>query len=345
MSLRNKRFPEMGKLNDLREPTGEECSEMKKTGRLVRDSLTDNLYRITSFFIYLIFQSFACVLNLLPLELALGVGRCLGRLAFGVVQGRRKVALKNLQIAFGQEKSMAELEEIAKRAFTNLGMTLVEFFRMPRLRMNYYDRYARVEGWDRLNRALKDGKGVIALTFHFGNWEMPSLGASFFGYPIVALAQSVRNPWIDRYIMRTRQAAGVTILPKRQITREVINHLREGKIVAIFVDQRERKKSRVMAEFFGKKAPTTPSPVVFSLRTGAPMIPLFTIREHTSHHHVIIGEPLFLKTTGDMQRDLEENTRSYMRILENMIRKYPDQYFWLHNRWGGKKRTTRHRRR
>lgn len=302
-------------------------------------------YRMRSYSIYLILRVFAYFLNLLPLEWALGMGRCLGRLAFGVVTERRRVALENLQTAFGREKSPQELEEIARKAFSNLGMTLIEFLRMPKLRVDHYHRYGRVEGWEHLDRALKAGKGVIALTFHFGNWEMPGLGASFFGYPIVALAQRIRNPWIDRYVRRTRKAAGVTILPKRDVSRQVINCLRQGKIVAIFVDQRERKKSQVLVDFFGKKASTTPSPVVFSLRTGAPMIPLFTIREDNSHHRVIIGSPLIPKTTGDMERDLERNTETYTKILENMIRKYPDQYFWIHNRWGGKKRRAHRRRR
>jgi KDO2-lipid IV(A) lauroyltransferase len=201
-----------------------------------------------------------------------------------------------------------------------------------------------VDGWHHVDRALEGGRGVIALTFHFGNWELPGLGAAFFGYPIVALAQRIHNPWLDRYVRRTRAGTGVTILPKRRVSQHVIRHLREGKIVAIFVDQRERQKSQVMVDFFGKKAATTPSPVVFSLRTGAPMVPLFTVREGHSHHRVIIEAPLFPRTTGDMERDLEENTEAYTKILERMVRKYPDQYFWLHNRWGGKKRrNSRHR--
>jgi KDO2-lipid IV(A) lauroyltransferase len=298
-----------------------------------------------SFFIYVVLRAFGEFLNILPLEFALWIGRCLGDLAYGIVRDRRRVALQNLQIAFGREKSPRELDEIARKNFSNLGMNLIEFLRMPRLGLDYYHRYGRVEGWEHVDQAMKDGRGVIALTFHFGNWEMPSLGASLFGYPVVALAQRIRNPWVDRYVKRTREAAGVTILPKREVTQRVINELRQGRIVGIFVDQRERKKSRVMVDFFGKKAPTTPSPVVFSLRTGAPMIPLFTVRENNSHHHVIIGMPIMPESTGDIERDLQKGTETYTRILEDMIRKYPDQYFWLHNRWEGKKRRARRRRR
>jgi len=296
---------------------------------------------MTSYATYLILQAFTFVLNTLPLVWALWIGRCLGRVAFTVVRSRRNVALRNLQTAFGREKSSRELETVAKKTFSNLGMTLVEFLRMPRLGMSYYQRYARVEGWDHLRRALEGGNGVIALTFHFGNWELPGLGASFFGYPIVALAQRIHNPWIDRYVRRTRKATGVTILPKRKVTQQVIKHLRQGKIVAIFVDQRERTKSQVFVDFFGKRASTTPSPVIFSLRTGAPMIPLFTVREKNTCHRVIIGAPLVPKTTGDTDKDLSTNTEAYTKILEGMIRKHPDQYFWLHNRWGAKKRRPR----
>jgi KDO2-lipid IV(A) lauroyltransferase len=298
-----------------------------------------------AFLTYLTLQAIAFLLNLLPLEWALWIGRSLGQAAFWLVPGRRRVALRNLETAFQHEKTPRELEEIAFRTFANLGMTFVEFLRMPALHVDYYHSHSRVEGWNHLNRALEAGRGVIALTFHFGNWEIAGLGASFFGYPIAALAQRVRNPWMDRYIKKTREAGGVTILPKRGVSRQVIDHLRRGEIVAIFVDQRERKKSQVLVDFFGKKASTTPSPVVFSLRTGAPMIPIFTIRERNSHHHVIIGEPIVPETTGDMAQDLQRNTEAYTRVLESMVRKYPDQYFWLHHRWGDKKRKARRRRR
>jgi len=129
-----------------------------------------NRYGITSYFIYVVLQVFTYLLNLLPLEWVLWIGRCLGRLAFSVVRSRRRVALKNLQSAFGREKSPQELEEIGRNTFSNLGMTFVEFLRMPRLHMAYHHRYVRVEGWGHLERALEAGKGVIALTFHFGNW-------------------------------------------------------------------------------------------------------------------------------------------------------------------------------
>ncbi|NIQ37814.1 MAG: hypothetical protein GTN81_04400 [Proteobacteria bacterium] len=300
---------------------------------------------MTSYVSYLFLRCLSYMLNILPLELALWIGRTMGRLAYRVVGSRRRLALRNLKIAFGLEKTPEERAEIAKSTFSNLGMILVEFLRMPKLRIDYHHRYARIEGREHLEQAIKQGKGVIALTFHFGNWEIPALGASFFGYPIVALAQRISNPWIDRYVRRTREAAGVRILPKRNVSQEVIDSLRQGKIVAIFVDQRERKKSRVTVDFFGEKAPVTPSPVVFSLRTGAPMIPLFTIRERKSHHHVIIGSPLFPKMTGELDRDLETNTEAYTKILERMVRDYPDQYFWLHNRWGRKQRRIRRRRR
>jgi KDO2-lipid IV(A) lauroyltransferase len=296
---------------------------------------------MTSYATYLMLQVFTFALNALPLVWALWIGRCLGRMAFTVVRSRRTVALRNLQTAFGQEKSYRELESLAKRTFSNLGMTLVEFLRMPRLGMSYYQRYVRVEGWEHLSKALEGGAGVIALTFHFGNWELPSLGANFFGYPIVALAQKIHNPWIDGYVRRTRKATGIKILPKRRVTQQVIHHLRQGKIVALFVDQRERSQSQVGVDFFGKKAPSTPSPVIFSLRTGAPMMPLFTVREKHIRHRVIIGPSLAPKTTGDTERDLLINTEAYTKILETMIRRYPDQYFWLHNRWGAKKRRSR----
>ena len=254
---------------------------------------------MTSYATYLVLQGTTLCLNMLPLSVALWIGRCLGRMAFTLVRSRRTVALSNLQTAFGREKSSQEIENIARRTFANQGMTLVEFLRMPRLGMNYYHRYARVEGWEHMNRALEGGKGVIALTFHFGNWELPGLGASFFGFPIVALAQRIHNPWIDRYVRRTRRLTGVTILPKRRVTQQVIKHLRQGKIVAIFVDQRERTKSQVLVDFFGKRASTTPSPVIFSLRTGAPMIPLFTVREKLLSRDV---EGLTALYDGEIQR-------------------------------------------
>ena len=251
------------------------------------------------------------------------------------------MALENLQVAFGKEKSERERRAIAQRAFQNLGMMAVEFFRIPRMDVETFKKRVTIEGLERALRLLEKGKGVLLLLSHFGNWEMMGIMSKLIGDSIMVLAKPMKkNMRMDQYITEIRNAAGLEVVSSIKAGRTVIKALSKNRVVGILIDQRAKRSEGVWADFFGKKAPTTPGLAVLAMKTGAPVVPVFMVRNGFGKHRLIIQEPLELVHTGDIKKDAETNTQLFNHTLESMIRQYPDQWFWVHRRWERKKRVS-----
>ncbi len=292
-----------------------------------------------SFLIYWVLRAFSLFVNLLPEGFALWWGRRLGSMFFHLDWERRKVALDNLQIAFGDEKSQKELLAIARRAFQNLGMMAVEFFRIPKMNVEAFRKRVKIEGLEAALGLLGKGKGVLLLLSHFGNWEMMGIMSKLIGNSIMVIAKPMKkNNRVDQFITKIRSAAGLEVVSSIKASRTVIKALSQNRVVGILIDQRAKRSEGIWADFFGKKAPTTPGLAVLAMKTGAPVVPVFMVRNGFGKHRLIIQESLELVRTGDIKKDVEANTQLFNHTLESMIRQYPDQWFWVHRRWERKKR-------
>jgi KDO2-lipid IV(A) lauroyltransferase len=291
---------------------------------------------------YLLLRIFSFVINLLGEGVALRMGRQFGRAAFLLDRDHRNVALDNLHTAFGREKSEEELKGIARKTFQNLGMMAIEFFRMDRMSIADYQSRVEVQGLDRALDLLKMKKGVLLLASHFGNWEMMGFMSKVIGHPITVIAKPVKkNRWVDHWITGLRERAGLVVIAPQQAARKAIRALSENRAVGVLIDQRAKRTEGVWADFFGKKAPTTPGLAVMALRSGAPVLPVFMVRDGDRGHRLLIQEPLELIRTGDLKKDVEANTVLFNQVLESMIRRYPDQWFWVHRRWERKAKPKR----
>ncbi len=295
--------------------------------------------------LYLLIRVFGFFINLLPENLALWIGRQLGRLMYCIDFEHRKIAIENLSIAFGQEKSEEERRSIARKCFENLGMMAIEFFRIPRMDLDTYQKKVSVEGLEQALKVLEEGRGALLLLGHFGNWELMALMSQVIHRPILAIAKLIKNnPWLERWIIESREKIGLQIIPPKNATPRVLTALSNNQIVAILFDQRGKRSRGIWADFFGRKVPTTPGLAVMALRSGAPVIPVFMVREKFDQHRLIIKEPLPLIQTGDFQQDVEANTQLFNQVLESIIRQYPEQWLWIHRRFERKsKRRTKDR--
>jgi KDO2-lipid IV(A) lauroyltransferase len=292
---------------------------------------------------YLVIKAFSFLINLLPEGLAFGLGARMGRLTYYLDRGHRKAALENLDLAFGREKSKEEIRAIARKTFENLGMTAVEFFRIPKTDIETFKARLSVDGLENAQKVLDNQKkGVLLLLSHFGNWELMGLIPKVFHLPISVIARPIKNnQWLDRMVSETREGAGLDVIPAAKASRKVLQALAQNRMVGILTDQRAKRSEGVWVDFFGKKAPTTPALAVLAMRTGAPIVPIFMVREKGREHRLVIKEPLRLIDTGDIKKDVELNTQLVNQTLEAMIRQYPDQWFWVHRRWERKRRGRR----
>jgi Kdo2-lipid IVA lauroyltransferase/acyltransferase len=287
---------------------------------------------------YLLVKACGLIINALPEKMALGLGRRFGQAAFHLDRGHRETALQNLQDALGQEKNQEERLRIARAVFENLGLMAVEFFRLPRMSMESFRERVRMEGFGHVEAALRKGKGALLLLGHFGNWEMMGMVSKRLEHPILVIARPIKkNPRLDGMVNGIRASAGLEVVPAEKASRPILRALAGNRLVGILIDQRAKRSEGVPAEFFGRKAPTTPALAVLALRTGSPVLPVFMVREKDGFHRIIIQSPVELIRSGDVQKDVEENTRRMNGVLEGMVRQFPDQWFWVHQRWARKK--------
>lgn len=288
-----------------------------------------------AYFQYLLIRALSLVINFLPEDFALQIGKLLGKLTFYLDSNHRKVALKNLTIAFGEEKSKEEIFSIAKRTFQNMGMTAVEFFRIPKMDQRVFKEKITIRGMGNVKDIIENRKnGVLLLLSHFGNWELMGVLPKFLGLPISVVVRPIKkNRWLDGMVLKIRKSCGIEIIDKEKASKDILRSLSENRFVGILIDQRAKRSECVWVNFFGKKAPTTPALAVLGMRTGAPVVPVFMVRNGFKKHTLFVEKPVSFVHTGDIKKDVIVNTQIINDTLERMIRLYPDQWFWVHRRW------------
>ncbi len=268
----------------------------------------------------------------LPIALACRLGAVLGRLAYTVDRGHRKRAIENLTMAFGDEKGQAEIALIARRVYENLGINAMELMRIPWLTGEKLSGYVDTTDFEKADRIVKDGRGLMVCTAHFGNWELlaASYGLTRRAFEIVA--RKLDNPSVEDFVKWVRTRPGNRVIDKKGSMRELLKALNSGGMLGILMDQNVDWREGVFVDFFGKPACTNKGPATLALKTGTPVLPAFLVREGT-RHRVVIFEELKIEATGDKERDVTELTRLMTESIERIIRMYPEQWFWVHRRW------------
>jgi KDO2-lipid IV(A) lauroyltransferase len=278
----------------------------------------------------------AWLLAHLPAAIGLVAGRRLGDLLWLVLSGRRAVALDNLRRSFGAERSAAEIRQLARRSFQNVGMNLVEgccyFLRPTQVMLSR----VRVEGCEHLQAAAAHGRGVLILTAHFGNWELLAAAHGLTGLPLSIVTRPLDYPLLDDLAARFRRRSGAELIVKRQAVREVLTALRRQRMVGILLDQNATRAEGVFVPFFGSRASTSKGLALLALRTGAPVVPIFLRREPDGRHCMDVGAAVPPPVDGQ----IATYTSAFNRVLEATIRRTPEQWLWMHDRWRTRPRET-----
>lgn len=284
-------------------------------------------------FVYLTVLVFSWVSRILPRNWAMGLGNTIGKFLYRILKKRRQIALNNLQIAFGDDLKETRRQEICKGSFINFSKTIIEFMRFPKFNAeNIWDEVT-VHGREHLSASLETGKGVIVFLPHFGNWELLSLVyGALIPNRAKAIAFPLKNVRLNELIWRYRQLLSLELIPRKNAIRATRRALKNNDAVGFFADQNAGDQG-IFIDFFGKPASTARGPVSLALKTGAPLLFSLDIRQPDNRHHVHISPPIHLEPSDDFERDVELYTTHLMEQLEEYIQKYPDQWFWLHNRW------------
>ncbi len=283
-------------------------------------------------FEFLLFQIAKASLSILSRKLCLFLGQTLG-LAFYYLDKRlRLIALSNLKIAFGKELSPSELKRIARNSFMHFGKTFMDIIKLPHLSEEKRNALINVEGEEYLHTALREKKGALLFSAHYGSWEIIPFFLAKKG-KLSVIARPLDNKLLEKELLKLRTSQGSHVIYKNQATKKILQSLRASEMVAFLIDQNVLRQQAVFVDFFGKKAATTPSLAAFFLRTKSPLIPVFCYPTSSHTYSIKIFSPLSITLGENYNQEVLKITQICTKIIETQIRKNPDYWFWFHNRW------------
>ena len=253
-------------------------------------------------------------------------GAKIGRLLMKFGKSRRNRALANLELAF-PDKTPAEREEIARKTFEHFGMITCDFLQIPKRSMEEFNATVEVVGYEHLDNALALGHGCIFITGHFGNWERASTWMSTHGYKLNVVARDADDTGVNAIVNELRTKTGTQVLSRGAAARPILEALKRNELVGILPDQ---NADEIFIPFFGKPAGTVLGPGVIHKRTGAPVVPGYAIRIGPGRYRFEVHPPLVPVEGYDVKEGM---MRAIHASLEGVIRKYPEQYLWFHDRW------------
>ena len=287
---------------------------------------------------------------------AIALGRIIGTLVYLIDASHRGIVRRNLRLAF-PDWSQEKIRQTSKRVFHHLGATFVEICQLATYSKSDVIARVRVVGSERWLRVLESNQGLIVVSAHLGNWEVGmQYAACFMQKPALGVAKKIRFRPLNQWVHKLRTRFGINIIHKKGALPDMRQTLRRGGVVALLVDQSKRQEG-VDVNFFGHRVPATPAAAFLSIRCKSPILPIFCIREASGQLTIHVERPIKTKWSGDLRSDVQANTQLITDAVERMIRKYPEQWFWVHKRWkkyyphyypkyeARKKRRQRHRER
>jgi len=276
---------------------------------------------------------FVRVVGVLPRSVAHGVGIVIGRLVYYLHPRLRRVGRRNLQLAF-PDKSPAGRKRILLGVYASLGRLLGEFCLFPRYTRDNAGEVAVYQGFENFEAAEKRGKGVLLLTGHFGGWEVGSFFHALQGHPMQIVVRPLDNRPLDELVTRYRGLHGNTMIGKQEFARGLIAAMRDNQTVGILMDTNMTPPQGVFVPFFGIPACAASGLARVALHTDASVIPAFTIWDPVLRkYRVDFDRPVELVRSGNAEADAIANTARFTKIIEDYVRRYPDQWLWVHRRW------------
>ena len=280
---------------------------------------------------FLIVTVIRALVRALPRRVSLALGGKLGRIFYVLHERRRELAVENLRAAF-PSKADAECRAILQSTFAHFGRHVIDLLAFDAMSANEMMQLVSLEGEERVEQAMAAGHGMIFFSGHFGYWELQIMVHAFRFKPIVMVARTLDNPLLERFIERVRTRVGTRVISRRGGIRSLFRALLDKESVALMVDQHIHDRSAVTVEFFNRPASTTSAIAALSLRTGAPIIPVFALPVPGGRYRLVY-EAAVTPPADDDPDPVRTYTQRCTDVLEMYIRRYPDLWLWMHRRW------------
>ena len=286
------------------------------------------------FFEFMVFVILSIPFAILPLKWSQKAGELLGLFVFCLWRSRRRIAIQNLKaaIASGALSFSEPAEKVIRDNFKNLGKTFSEVIRLYYHRGGEIIEAVEIEGIEHFRNALLQGKGILIISGHCGNWELMAITAAFKLHPASVVARPVDNPFIHRFVERVREKYGNSVIYKKGALKPILQKMKSNDVVGILMDQAVKRDEGFVTDFLGIGAWTMKMPALIARKTGAAVLPVFIHR--TEEGHIITINPAVeLSTQQDRDAAVVEDTKRFSWYVEEYIRQHPTEWLWIHKRW------------
>jgi len=286
---------------------------------------------------YFIVKVFVWILSCLPNKTIYIILKSLGKLFFKYEKRRSTLTKRNLKLAF-PHKTKDEIHELAKKSYENISITIAEIILMINDKLDFDDMINdKNKALKKIEACTKDAtNGVIIITAHFSNWEFAAQFLPRNGYPMIAIGREGNNKLIEKNLTTPfRERYGNKNVYKEQAMMSIIKGLKSSKTIGLLIDQKAGGKNSISVKFFDKDADTTNSIAVLKLKYNPVILPIFMPRDKNGKYTPLICEPVeyIAEEENEKSKKIEKMTQRYNDIFEKVIREYPEQWFWMHNRW------------
>lgn len=301
----------------------------------MRETLTRK-QKLERWFVRRALASGLCLTRLFPLKAIAGLSRAMADFGYYALSRNRKLAVANLSLAYGKSKSPEEIRDMAREVFrfgARCALELMSYYGRGRM-ANACELVKTTEGLEHLVEAQRKGKGVIALSAHLGNFILLGIVLNSLGYRFATVMRQMRDEQLEEMFTAVRQRMSQITIPKFPISRSVresLSWLSRGNVLAMYVDQ--RSEGGAIVDFMGLPTSTATGAAFFALKSKAPVVPTFLLRQDDGFYKLLIGPEVELVETGDLKADIFTNTARFARVVESYVGKYPGQWFLFDRRW------------
>jgi len=268
-----------------------------------------------------------------PRGLQLFCGDAFGVFVFDVTRFRRRIALANIKIAF-PEMSDRDAIQLARRNFRHYGRSLVEFFLIPHLDEKLFSKIFVVKGFENYQKAFERGKGVFILTLHEGSFELTASTCQNLKMPLSVISKKFKSEWLNQLWFGVRGERGITVIPAEKSSYQILKTIARGEVIGFMLDQFMGPPIGVKVRFFGRETGAPLSLALFHERTRAAVIPGYNFRRDDGRLELVfLPEIPFMEQSGGRSENISFMTQVYTDKIEEIVRRHPDQWLWIHRRW------------
>jgi KDO2-lipid IV(A) lauroyltransferase len=238
----------------------------------------------------------------------------------------------NLNLAF-EEVSPAFKKEITKSCYINMAMTLLQIMENPQMTHEKLQSMVTFKNKEAIDQAIREGKKIILVSSHYGNWELLGLAISALVVPTTSVSKKLNNPHFDQHLTTAREALNLNMVEKKGAVKFLMNALRDNRAISLLIDQNTHENDGILVDFFGHPARQSPSTSFLARKFDAIIFPAFITTDDYEHYTITFEDPIIVDKTDNKEEDIQKASQKQSDIMENIIRKNPKPWFWCHRRW------------